>query len=540
MKKSTQIGQNPPVEQKSPNSKAKSQIQAKQEKTPKNSAKNSTQKTQESSKISHSKIKIQKQDIENLSVKQQNPPQEPQIQAQQSNESPKIQQTESQIHRQKPEIQELSNFIVDYVSTMVGIGTYSSRVNRCAKRIAESFGYELSLNFSFNHTLINIVDPLNPAIARTYVVNNKYSVVDFKLISNLSALSWAIYDHINDLRVAQRSFAKLVAQEKHPFYFYIILQSLATASVSILFSGDFATMFIVFISAIFGTSVKTLLSRAKIDLRIIYIICAFLSSYVAMLGTKFIPTNTSDIAIAASMLYLTPGVFFINSIIDILKNYIQMGLSRITSVIVLISCMGIGLYLTISIWDFGFVQTDNIKIDSFYRVLMDMGFAAVVSLGFAYASNPPVRILFLSALCAALGHSFRLLLMEYWHIENLAIATFFASFLIGCLGMFLAKFTKTPAEIIAFPALLPMIPVTQAYRVILYLFGFINADDIALKSQYLVQFFDYFFTTLSTALALAVGVSVTLLIFFEQSFMTTRHSGIFSKYRHLKRHKIKG
>lgn len=440
---------------------------------------------------------------------------------------------------QKPQIQELSNFIVDYVSTMVGIGTYSSRVSRCAERIAQSFGYELSLNFSFNHTLINIVDPQNPASSRTYVVNNKYTLVDFTLISNLSALSWAIYDHIDDLNVATRAFNKLIAQEKHPFYFYIILQSLATASVSILFSGDFATMLIVFISAIFGTSLKTILSKIKLDLRLIYIACAFASSYIAMLCTQFIPTNTADIAIAASMLYLTPGVFFINSIIDILKNYIQMGLSRITSVIVLISCMGIGLYLTISIWDFGFIQTDNIKIDSFYRVLMDMGFAAIVSIGFAYASNPPMRILFLSALCAALGHSFRLLLLEYYHIENLAIATFFASFLIGCLGMFLAKFTKTPAEIIAFPALLPMIPVTQAYRVILYLFGFINESNLALKSEYLVRFFDYFFTTLSTALALAVGVSVTLLIFFEQGFMTTRHSGIFGKNGILKRRKKK-
>ncbi|EAL9427956.1 threonine/serine exporter family protein, partial [Campylobacter jejuni] len=44
------------------------------------------------------------------------------------------------------------------------------------------------------------------------------------------------------------------------------------------------------------------------------------------------------------------------------------------------------------------------------------------------------------------------------------------------------------------------------------------------KSEFLVQFFDYFFTTVSVTLALAIGVSVTLLIFFEQSFMMTRHA----------------
>lgn len=172
-------------------------------------------------------------------------------------------------------------------------------------------------------------------------------------------------------------------------------------------------------------------------------------------------------------------------------------------------------------------------------ILWDMFFAALVSFGFAYSSNPPTRILFLSAFCAAIGHGTRFALQEFSYVQNLAIATFLAAFVVGCLGMALAKISKTPAEIIAFPALLPMIPGIYAYRAILYLFNFINTDEVELKTRYLVQFFDYFFTTLSVTLALAVGVSVTLLLFFEQSLMMTRHSGFFSKYRHLKRHKLK-
>lgn len=254
---------------------------------------------------------------------------------------------------QKPNIQELSNFIIEYISTMVSIGTYSSRVNRCAERIAQSFGYKLTLNFSFNHTLINIVDPDDYAVSRTYLVNNKYTLVDFKLISNLSALSWAIYDHIHDLRVARRCFTKLVAKEKHPFYFYILLQSMANASFSKLFGGDFGTVLIVLLAGLIGTSLKTLLTRyVKLDIRIQYIICAFVSSYIALIGVNLEFTQTAEVALGSSILYLTPGVFFINSVIDILKNYIQMGLSRIISVVVLISCVAIGVYITLSLGDF--------------------------------------------------------------------------------------------------------------------------------------------------------------------------------------------
>ncbi|MCR6571436.1 threonine/serine exporter family protein [Campylobacter insulaenigrae] len=156
-------------------------------------------------------------------------------------------------------------------------------------------------------------------------------------------------------------------------------------------------------------------------------------------------------------------------------------------------------------------------------ILWDMLFAAITGFGFAYACNPPLKTLFLSALLAAIAHSLRFTLINYFGFETLAISTFIASFTIGCIGLFLAKIFKTPAEIIAFPALIPMIPGIYAYKAILYLISFIRTDEIKLKTEFLIQFFDYFFTTLSVTLALAVGVSVTLLLFFEQSFMMTRN-----------------
>ncbi|MCX2683677.1 threonine/serine exporter family protein [Campylobacter sp. MIT 21-1685] len=156
-------------------------------------------------------------------------------------------------------------------------------------------------------------------------------------------------------------------------------------------------------------------------------------------------------------------------------------------------------------------------------VLEDMLYAAIAGFGFAYACNPPLKTLILSSLLASVAHGLRFVLLEYFHFQTLAIATFIASFSIGCLGILLAKIYKTPAEIIAFPALIPMIPGIYAFKAILNLISFIQSDDITKKTEFLVQFFDYFFTTFSVILALAIGVSITLLIFFEQSFMMTRN-----------------
>ncbi|HJE65466.1 MAG TPA: threonine/serine exporter family protein [Campylobacter avium] len=257
---------------------------------------------------------------------------------------------------QKPDIQEFSNFIIDYVSAMVSIGTYSSRINRCAIRIAQSYGYTLNLNFSFNRTIINIIDPDDYSSLRTYIVKNKFLLIDFTLISNLSALSWAIYDHIHDIKVAKRCFKKLISTKKRPMYSYVLIQSIGSAAFSRLFGGDFATLFLIFFSTLVGASLKMLGMKFNVGIRILYLCCSFISSYIAYIGVSFNLTSTPEVALGSSILYLIPGVFFINSVIDILKDYIQVGLSKIINIIILIICIALGLYLTLILSDFRLVQ----------------------------------------------------------------------------------------------------------------------------------------------------------------------------------------
>lgn len=256
---------------------------------------------------------------------------------------------------QKPDIQELSDFIVRYVRVMGAVGTYSSRVNRCSQRIAETFGYTLNLNFSFSHINISIIDPQDYSNFRSYLVTLKPTHLDFRLVRDLSALSWAIYDHIHDVKAARRCFERLIRPHTRPFYSYILLQSISNAAFSRLFEGDFYTMIIVFFATLLGSSLRTFFTHFKLDLRIQYIICSFLSSYVAFLGTDLDLTQTPEVALGSSILYLIPGVFFINSVIDILKNYIQIGISRIISVVILVSCVAIGVYTTLALSNFRFL-----------------------------------------------------------------------------------------------------------------------------------------------------------------------------------------
>lgn len=161
--------------------------------------------------------------------------------------------------------------------------------------------------------------------------------------------------------------------------------------------------------------------------------------------------------------------------------------------------------------------------------LIDGGFAAIAGLGFAFACNPPLRTLFLSALLAAIAHGGRFYLLQF-DFFTLAGASFIASFTIGLIGLIFAKKMRCPMEIITFPALLPMIPGMYAYRTILSIVSFAGEEDIDRQLKLLVDMTNNLMTTISVAFAIAVGVSITLIIFREQSLMMTRANfRIFNK-----------
>lgn len=163
-------------------------------------------------------------------------------------------------------------------------------------------------------------------------------------------------------------------------------------------------------------------------------------------------------------------------------------------------------------------------------MLIDAVFAAIACFGFSYANHTPKRVLLYSAFLGGLGHSVRFFLMEI-HIFEITMATLAASILIGLFGVFLAKRLSTPIEIIAFPALLPMVPGVFAYKSVLSIFAFLRSDDESAKFHYLIEFFNNFFITTSVSISLAVGVSIVLLLFYEKSFTMTRHAKLDKLYK---------
>ncbi len=256
----------------------------------------------------------------------------------------------------RPQIQELTNFLSEYTAKMLSIGTYTARIERCVRRIADAYDYEASLMIFVRHFIISVMDPADNSIRRTYVKTGAAARISFDLISELSALSWEIYDEKIPLARARAAFVEILASQKKSFAKTLVLLSIANAAFCELFGGDGGAMALVFVATAFGICARYLLSRLKINLKIQYIAVSFAVSFIVSLGARYGLSATPDVAVGSSILFLIPGVWLINSVFDILNENMLVGISRGLNTGLLIICIAIGLFLTLSISNLGLVN----------------------------------------------------------------------------------------------------------------------------------------------------------------------------------------
>lgn len=157
------------------------------------------------------------------------------------------------------------------------------------------------------------------------------------------------------------------------------------------------------------------------------------------------------------------------------------------------------------------------------KILFDAFLACITGIGFTYAANAPLRTIFYCGLMGGIGHALRFSLLSFDMNFSIVLATLFSSITVGFLATLFAQLKKVPIEVIAFPALIPMIPGVYAYKAIVSIFLFLKAEESSNDQvRYLTEFFSYFFLASFVVIALAVGISIILLIFSEKAFAMTR------------------
>lgn len=237
---------------------------------------------------------------------------------------------------------DLTDFLTGYAALLLSSGATTLRAEKNIGRMAEFYGKRVSLIIMPRHVEMMLTDGSH---TETRIAPWQRGI-NFYAITELSRLSWRVVEEGMDVTTAQDRLQEIRSTKRLPVWTVTLLAGLANASFCRLFEGDYVAMAFVFLATAGGFYTKhRLVSSAGIDARIATILVACLSAVISCGASIYGLGSTPDIALATSVLYLVPGIPYINAFSDFIAGHHVCALSRLISALEITVCLGTGLVL---------------------------------------------------------------------------------------------------------------------------------------------------------------------------------------------------
>lgn len=324
-------------------------------------------------------------------------------------------------------------------------------------------------------------------------------------------------------RAGVRAALEEITARPHAYsrYLVILLVGLACAAFSKLFGGDWVVFGVTWLAAAAAMFVRQEMTRRHVNALLNVVITALVAGLIACTAIQVLALPSAQnpqIAIAASVLLLVPGVQLVNASEDLLKGHTVTGIVRgINGGLI---SMGIALGLAIAL---GLTNIDDLwqPFTSPSVFWVDAFWSGVAALGFALLFNVPPRTLWACVLCGATGHATRTMILNSgWQgVSNTEMATFIGALVIGVLGELLARRLRIPTPTFTICGVIPMIPGTFAFGAMigmLQLAGVLSVNTLPVGPDLLVTMTTNFIKTALILGALAAGIAIPSLFFLRR------------------------
>lgn len=114
------------------------------------------------------------------------------------------------------QIQALSEFLLEYATSLMGAGVHTNRAVRNISRIAAAYGYSADMTIFQRNITMSLICKDDETLRRTSVRKLKPLAFNLNLIQQLSELSWLPVDNTSALRKWNRHSAPWCAPKDFP------------------------------------------------------------------------------------------------------------------------------------------------------------------------------------------------------------------------------------------------------------------------------------------------------------------------------------
>ncbi len=234
------------------------------------------------------------------------------------------------------------DFLADYAATLLGCGATCIRIEKNLKRLAAGCGVTAQVQIMPAHVTLSVSD--GSGYSRVISRPMARGGINFDVNARLSRLSWAVADGHISADEAIKRFQEITTETGRTGQWQeLLLASVANTAFCRLFGGDPASMLLVFAATLVGYRIKQVMIARGRDVRLAFLAASFFSASISAAGHVFHLGGTPEIAVGTSVLYLIPGVPYINAVSDLIDRHYLCAFGRFTDACVLTACLSAGL-----------------------------------------------------------------------------------------------------------------------------------------------------------------------------------------------------
>ncbi len=290
----------------------------------------------------------------------------------------------------------------------------------------------------------------------------------------------------------------------YPRWLVAAALGVTAASLSRLFGGDLLASLAAGLAGTVGTWARLQLGRHHVNPVLTAFVVALLSGIVGGVAIKFGRSSTPALPLVAPAMILVPGVPLINGILDMIRNHVTIGISRLGFATLVVLAIALGL--------FGAARLTSVAVPIDAPTLTigvaeDALFSALAACGYALLFNVPLRMAWACGVCGVASHTLRTLLFNF--DLDLIAGTLIGALLMGFIAHALARRFRAPAVAIAFPGVVAMVPGAYAFRAV---FGILQIAQGVASGATVTETLSLLTTTGLMVGAIAVGVAAPALL----------------------------
>jgi uncharacterized membrane protein YjjP (DUF1212 family) len=246
-------------------------------------------------------------------------------------------------------ISEFSSIVLETSNLLMESGAHCERIHRNIQRLAANTPYLVEMFISFNAISLSVTDKRDPQAIQTATKAVKHHGVHFGVVTETSLLTWKLHDGEINFANLQHQLAALKQAPRHPIWLVRFFIGLACASLCFLAGGNWIDSAWAFAASFAGLIVRQEMVKRNFNLMVAITASAFTTTLIAGANVLYSWGTFPESSVATAVLFLIPGVPLINSIIDLLKGYMSIGIARGTFAGFILLSIAVGMFVGISL-----------------------------------------------------------------------------------------------------------------------------------------------------------------------------------------------